>query len=415
MKNKSREIALQRAEVLKSKVQDYLDACKFIPDGLKNQNMIEQQKAKIMSILGATEADWNNWHWQLANRITDVNILAEILKLTEKAKEEIEAVATQYRWAISPYYLSLIEPDNPECPIYKQAVPQKLEIVNQSGELDPMREEFTNPAGSITRRYPDRLIVNVTNECGVYCRFCQRRRNIGQSDHHKPRSVLEESIQYIRENPEIRDVLITGGDPLTLTNSMLDWLLKEISSIPHVEFVRIGTRTLITMPQRITPALCDILKKYHPIYINTHFNHPLEITQTTKKAVNRLVMAGIPLGNQSVLLNKINNDKFVMRRLNHLLLTMLVRPYYIFHPKHVRGTDHFQCTVDEGIEVMEYLRGYTSGMAIPAYIINAPAGKGKTPILPNYLISRGKGYITLRTWEGEIINYPNGSGVRNQS
>ncbi len=407
MKGRGREISLKRADVLKSKIQDYLDVRDSIPDGFQRQEMIEVQKAKILKILGGTEEDWNNWHWQLANRISDVEVLSRVLNLTPEEKAEIKAVGVEYRWAISPYYLSLIDPADNRGPIYLLAVPQRVEVLDTLGDLDPMGEEFTNPAGSITRRYPDRLIINVTNECAMYCRFCQRRRNIGQTDRHRPKDVLEESIQYIRDNQEIRDVLITGGDPLTLSDKMIDWLLSELTSIPHVEYVRIGTRTLVTMPQRITPELCDILKKYHPIYINTHFNHPAEITEEAKVAAERLSSAGVPLGNQTVLLNGVNNDKFIMRKLNHLLLTIRVRPYYIFHPKHVRGTEHFVCSIDEGVEIMEYLRGYTSGMAIPAYIINAPGGKGKTPILPTYLISRGKDYVTIRTWEGEIIKYPN--------
>ncbi|MCK4257986.1 MAG: glutamate 2,3-aminomutase [Halanaerobiales bacterium] len=404
---RGREISLQRADVLKSRIQDYLDVQESIPDGFKRKMMIERQKKKILEILGGSEEDWKNWHWQLANRINDVDILGQVLKLSNKELEEIKAVGRKYRWTISPYYLSLIDPDDPKDPIYLMSLPQEVEILDQSGELDPMAEEYTNPAGSVTRRYPDRVVLNVTNECAMYCRFCQRRRNIGQVDCHKSRAILKESIQYIRENTEIRDVLITGGDPLTLTDTMIDWLLNEITSIPHVDYVRLGTRTLITMPQRITPELCDILKKYHPLYINTHFNHPIEITHEVKEAAERLVMSGVPLGNQAVLLNGVNNDKYVMKRLNHLLLKIRVRPYYIFHPKHVRGTSHFLCSIDEGIEIMEHLRGYTSGMAIPSYIVNAPGGKGKTPILPNYIISREKDYVTLRTWEGEIIQYPN--------
>lgn len=407
MKRKEREIALQRAEVLKSRIQDYLDVKEQIADGFQRQELINRQKAKVLSILQGTEEDWQNWHWQLANRISDVEILAEVLELTPEKKLEIAEVGQQFRWAVSPYYLSLINPADKSDPIFLMSVPQRIEILDHQGELDPMGEEFTNPAGSITRRYPDRLIINVTNECGMYCRFCQRRRNIGQTDQHKSRTVLAESIEYIRQNREIRDVLITGGDPLTLTDGMLDWLLNELTSIPHVEYVRLGTRVIVSMPQRITPELCDILQKYHPIYINTHFNHPLEITKEAKVATERLAMAGIPLGNQAVLLNNVNNDKYLMRKLNQLLLTIRVRPYYIFHAKHVLGTEHFVCSVDEGIEIMEYLRGYTSGLAIPSYIINAPGGKGKTPILPNYIISRGKDYVTIRTWEGEIIDYPN--------
>lgn len=407
MVEKERKIAVERANELRARIQDYLEAREGIPDGFKRDGQIRAQRELILNMLNATDEDWKDWKWQLANRISDVEILAKVLRLSEEEKKEVVEVGKQYRWAISPYYLSLIDPDvGLEDPIFLMAIPQEVEL-DESGDLDPMREEFTNPAGSITRRYPDRLIIKVTNECAMYCRFCQRRRDIGSTDCHKPRAILEESIQYVRENPEIRDVLVTGGDPFTLSDSVLDWLLNELTSITHLEYVRIGTRTLVTMPQRITPELCDILKKYHPIYINTHFNSPNELTYEAKEAAERLAMAGVPLGNQAVLLNGINNNKYVMKRLNQLLLTMRIRPYYIFHPKHVRGTTHFLCSIDEGMEIMEYLRGYTSGLAIPSYIVNAPGGKGKTPILPNYIISRGKDYVTLRTWEGEIIQYPN--------
>ena len=405
--NEGREIALERAETLKSRIEDYLEVRDEIADGFNRAEMIQKQKEKIMEVLGATEEDWQNWHWQLANRISDIGILSQILNLSKEQKEEIRMVGTKFRWAISPYYLSLIDPNDAKDPILLMSVPASMEILNKSGKLDPMAEEYTNPAGSITRRYPDRLIIKVTNECAMYCRFCQRRRNIGQVDKHEPKNVLKESVEYVRENREIRDVLITGGDPLTLSDNLIDWLLGELTSIEHVEYVRIGTRTLVTMPQRITPELCEILNKYHPIYINTHFNSPAEITEEAKAAAERLANAGVPLGNQAVLLNGVNNNKHVMKKLNHLLLKCRIRPYYIFHPKNVQGTTHFLCSVDEGMEIMEYLRGYTSGMAIPSYIINAPNGKGKTPILPNYILSRGKDYITLRTWEGEVIKYPN--------
>ncbi len=405
--DKQREISLKRAEQLKERIEDYVDVRKHISKGMEKKVILEQRKKEILTILGGTEEDWKDYKWQLKNRITNAKTLSKIIHLTEKEVNQINEVGKQFRWSISPYYLSLIDPDDKYDPIRLMSVPTHLETIDVQGDFDPMGEEYTNPAGSITRRYPDRLIINVTNECAMYCRHCQRRRNIGQVDEAKPRSIIQESIDYIRENEEIRDVLITGGDPLTLQDNTLEWIVKEIRSIPHVEYIRIGTRTLVTMPQRITDDLCNMLKKYHPIYINTHFNHPMEITQESKKACEKLANIGIPLGNQAVLLNGINNDKFVMRCLNQELLKCRVRPYYIFHAKHVVGTRHFNTSVDDGIEIMEYLRGYTSGLAVPTYIINAPKGKGKTPILPQYLISRGKDHIMIRTWEGEVVKYEN--------
>lgn len=402
MDDKNR-VSLERAKELKSRIEDYIKIKDSIPKGLEQEEQINKRKNNILNILGASESDWNNYKWQLSNRITDVDTLAKILNLTQKEIDSIREVQSQFRWAISPYYLSLIDPNDSYDPIKLMSIPTYIELDDEISDLDPMGEEFTNPAGSITRRYPDRLIINVTNECAMYCRHCQRRRNIGQEDCQKSRDIIKESIDYVRNNEEIRDVLITGGDPLTLNDSMLEWIISELRSIKHVDYIRLGSRTLVTMPQRITDEFCDMIKKYHPIYINTHFNHPMEITKETKEACEKLANSGVPLGNQAVLLNGVNNDKYLMRALNHELLKVRVKPYYIFHSKHVKGTSHFNTSVDEGMEIMEYLRGYTSGMAIPTYIINAPKGKGKTPLLPQYLISKGSDYIMIRTWEGEVV------------
>lgn len=401
--NEETRVSLERADVLKHKIDDYMLARKSISRGLELEDVIQGRKKKILNILNGTEEDWNNYKWQLSNRITDVDTLSKILDLSEKEKQNINEVASKFRWAISPYYLSLIDPKDPYDPIKLLSIPMKVELNDDENDLDPMNEKYTNPAGCITRRYPDRLIINVTNECAMYCRHCQRRRNIGQTDSHNSKAMIQESIDYIRENEEIRDVLVTGGDSLTLKDDMLEWILSELKSISHVDYIRLGSRTLVTMPQRVTDDLCNMLKKYHPIYINTHFNHPMEITEESKKACEKLANAGVPLGNQAVLLNGINNDKFIMKSLNHELLKIRVKPYYIFQSKHVKGTRHFNTSVDSGIEIMEYLRGYTSGLAIPTYIINAPKGGGKTPILPQYLISKGTDYLMMRTWEGNVV------------
>ncbi|XMB72589.1 glutamate 2,3-aminomutase [Mycoplasmatota bacterium WC30] len=406
MKTK-REVSIKRSEELKAKAQDYLRTRKLIPKGLEKNREIIARKKIILKILDASEENWNDWHWQLKNRITDVDSLSKFIDLTQKEKKDISEVSKVYRWAISPYYLSLIDPDNITDPIRLIAIPTIFELIEGINELDPMGEDYTNPCAAITRRYPDRLIINVTNECASYCRYCQRRRNISSEDRATPKTEIIKSIEYIRENEEIRDVLITGGDPMTLSNHVLEWILQELKAIPHVEYVRIGTRVPVTMPQRITAELCNMLKKYHPIYINTHFNHPMEVTESSKLACENLANAGIPLGNQTVLLNGINNDKFTMRCLNHELLKIRVKPYYMFHAKKVKGTLHFNTSIDDGIEIMEHLRGYTSGLAIPTYIVNAPLGKGKTPILPQYVLSRGKDYVIIRTWEGNVIKYKN--------
>ncbi|HPZ43126.1 MAG TPA: glutamate 2,3-aminomutase [Bacillota bacterium] len=400
-------IALNRAAELKERISDYLEEKETIKTGFDLENIILENKKRILNIFNATWKDWQNWRWQLSNRIHDVATLSKIFCINKETSLNIKKVGLKYRWSISPYYASLFYERNTTDPIWKQAVPSIDELV-ETGQSDPMAEEYTSPAPCITRRYPDRLIINITNQCAMYCRHCQRRRNIGEVDRHKPNSAIRKALQYIRENREIRDVLITGGDALLLSDSYLDWLLTELDRIKHVEIKRIGTRTPVTMPQRITRELCSILKKHPPLYINTQFNHPREITRDAALACEMLVNAGVVLGNQAVLLKGINNTPSIMKKLNHELLKIRVRPYYIFHAKQVKGTGHFITSVDDGIKIMEKLRGYTSGLAVPSYIINTPNGYGKTPVLPQYILDRDEECISLRTWEHRVIKYPNG-------
>ena len=404
--NEKRIISLKRAEELKSRIKDYTMKKNSIKTGFTHSEMIKENKRRIMKVLNASEKEWDDWKWQLSNRITDVHTLAKILNLSDEEIHQIDMIGKKFRWAISPYYASLMDPDDPFCPVRRQAVPS-IEEMDEAGEEDPMAEEFTSPVEGITRRYPDRLIVKVTNQCAMYCRHCQRRRCIGQKDLALPMAALRKCVEYIRNEEEIRDVLITGGDALLISQKNLEWLLSELHEIPHVEIIRIGTRTHVTMPQIITKELCDVLSKYPPIYLNTHFNHPMEITEDAKKATDMLCSAGVVLGNQAVLLKGINDDVHIMKKLNQELLKIRIRPYYIFHPKEVVGTAHFKVKVQKGMEIMEKLRGYTSGLAIPTYIINAPNGKGKTPILPNYILSWEENKIELRNWEGEVFYYPN--------
>ncbi|MDD2534386.1 MAG: KamA family radical SAM protein [Eubacteriales bacterium] len=395
-----------RSQHLHEKIDDYLQALPHIRTGLNHADQIQVRQTSLRQKMNASQAQWDDYRWQLANRIDNVQDLRKYLPLDQTTLDEIAKVSQQYRFAISPYYLSLIDPEDPHCPIRRQAVPS-IEEMNPEGVLDPMDEEHSSPVPGVTRRYPDRLIIKVTNLCGMYCRFCQRRRLIGEVDQSESDQVLQQAIQYIREQPEIRDVLITGGDALMLSDRVLDKLLTELHAIPHVEIVRLGTRTPVTLPQRITPELVAMLKRHHPLYVNTHFNSPAEITHEAKLACDRLADAGIPLGNQMVLLNGVNNHKFTVRRLNQLLLTLRVKPYYIFHPKTVRGTSHFWVRLEEGLEIMESLRGYTSGMAIPTYIVNGPGGLGKTPLIPNYLLYIGKDKAVFRNWENENFEIEN--------
>jgi KamA family protein len=282
-KEEKRQISLRRAVELKSRITDYLEVRDTIPCGLERQDALRKNKEKILNLLGGKEEDWDNWKWQMANRITTVDALAKIVPLSTKEQGQIKEVGKRYRWAISPYYASLMLGESPGDPVRLQAVPSYEELVPGSGKEDPMAEEFTSPAPCITRRYPDRLIINVTNVCGMYCRHCQRRRNIGETDQHNSLANLEAALKYVRQNPEIRDVLVTGGDALLLSDDILDWLLTELDNIPHVEIKRLGTRTPVTMPQRITPELCDVLAKHPPIYINTQFNHPQEVTKEAER------------------------------------------------------------------------------------------------------------------------------------
>lgn len=400
-----RQYALRRAEKLKQMVTPYLKQASTIPTGFLSSEMFESRRAQILNYFGASLDDWENWHWQMTHRISDPPVLDTLLPLADTQRQEILRVGKTFRWAISPYYLSLMDDRDPFDPIRLQGLPSQAELFDDFGEEDPMGEELTSPAPSITRRYPDRLIINVTNMCAMYCRHCQRRRNIGETDTHSPRVQLEEALDYIRANPEIRDVLVTGGDSLLLSDQTLDWLLGELHAIPHVEIKRLGTRVPVTLPMRITDELCTILAKYPPLYINTQFNHPKEVTKDAKKAADKLIAAGVVLGNQAVLLKGINTQPQVMKKLNQELLKIRVRPYYIFHAKNVKGTRHFVPRIQEGIEIIEQLRGHTSGLAVPTYIINAPKGGGKTPISPQYLVSLDENKAVLRTWEGKYIQY----------
>ena len=412
--HRNRDESLRRAKELRERIADYLEARTQIRSGRELRDQLRQRRDRILGLLGGREEDWNDWRWHMRNRISDVSVLRQILDLSDHDVESITRVGTTHRWSISPYYASLIDPDDRRDPVFLQAVPTHHEL-SEEGDPDPMSEETTSPAASTTRRYPDRMIIKVTNQCPMYCRHCQRRRAIGEVGRNTPKEHLVRAISYIRQNPEIRDVLITGGDALMLSDSTLDWLLTELDRIPHVEIKRLGTRTLATLPQRITEGLCRMLERHHPLYVNTQFNSPVEVTDEAAEAADRLSRAGIPLGNQAVLLQGVNNDEHVMKKLNHELLKIRIRPYYLFHPKCVRGTVHFRCRVEEGLHIMEKLRGYTSGLAVPTYIINAPGGLGKTPMLPEYLLSWDADSITIRTWENKVIKYPNYRGRLNSA
>lgn len=398
-------MAQQRARELKKLAAEFLAARPHIATGFTIQEEAQEIKARILKFFEATEDDWQNWRWQLKNRITDATTLSRFIRLTSKEIDQVNQVGQQFRWAISPYYVSLMSSTDSWGPIRRQSIPSVLELKDCQGVDDPSAEEFTSPVDAVVRRYPDRLIINTTNQCATFCRHCQRRRNIGKNDRHAKRSQLREALTYIKENEEIRDVIITGGDPLLLADGTIEWLLSELNKIEHVEIKRIGTRTLVTMPQRITKELCEIIEKYPPIYFNTQFNHPREVTPDAAEACDTLIKAGAVISNQSVLLKGINNDSHVMKLLNQELLKIRVRPYYLFQAKPVRGIFHFITPIREGLELLRKLHGYTSGLAVPNYVVSAPGGLGKVQVSGSNVCETPDGEIFLKTWEGKIVGY----------
>ncbi|MFZ5597284.1 MAG: lysine 2,3-aminomutase [Bacillota bacterium] len=360
----------------------------------------------VVKYFNASAEEWNNWRWQLSNRITDIKSLSRLVELTHQEKEEISACLKKFRMAITPYYASLISPSDRNCPIRLQAVPRIEELTTSRGDMkDPLHEDIDSPVAGLTHRYPDRALLLVTDTCSMYCRHCTRRRLAGQQDKAMPVSRLDRAIAYIKNNSAIRDVVISGGDPLTLSDGHIEGILRKLRSIRHVEIIRIGTRTPVVLPQRITPGLCSMLGKYHPVWINTHFNHPSEITPESAQACARLAGAGIPLNNQSVLLKGINDRADVMKKLVQKLLKIRVRPYYLYQCDLSEGIGHFRTPVSAGIEIMENLRGHTSGLAVPTFVVDAPGGGGKIPLMPNYLLSQGQGKTVLRNFEGNIYVY----------
>jgi lysine 2,3-aminomutase len=401
-----RSIALQRSAEVRSLDEEYFKLRNQIPTGLKMGDIFRARREHILRILGGTEEEWHDYRWQLKNRIGKVDVLSEILNLSDEEQSHIRSTGDMYRWAISPYYASLMDPDNRKCPVRMQAVPSIKEYLDESDVSDPMIIKYNSPAPLISRLYPDRLIINVTNACAMFCRHCLRRKDIEFADVTYPAEMLDQAIDYVKRNPEIRDVLLTGGDALALSNDKLDYILTELDKIPHLEIKRLGSRMPCVMPQRITPELCRMLEKHDPIYLSTQFNHPLEVTEEAKEAIDRLTRCGIIVRDQTVLLKGINNDKHVMKKLMQELLRIKVVPYYIFNCKKVEGIRHFRPPIAEGIEIIEHMRGYTSGMAVPTFIITAPDGRGKTPMYPQYLLQPGvHGKALIRTWGGHVLEY----------
>ncbi len=353
--------------------------------------------------------NWKDWKWQLRNSIKSIEQVERLtgIQFSDKEKAGYNKTLKKFPLSITPYYLSLIKKDNyRHDPIFKQSFLDSRELIVSNSEMgDPLSEDRDSPVPGITHRYPDRVLLLVSNVCAMYCRHCTRKRKVGDRDYIPAKSQIKNGIAYIKNTPQIRDVLLSGGDPFLLSDDYLNWILTELRAIPHVEVIRIGTRTPVVLPYRITDDLVDMLKKHHPIWINTHFNHPRELTLSARESLSKLADAGIPLGNQSVLLADINDCPRIMKSLVHKLVKNRVRPYYLYQCDLSEGLSHFRTPVGKGIEIMESLIGHTSGFAVPTFVVDAPGGGGKIPLMPNYIISWSTNKVILRNYEGVITSY----------
>lgn len=348
---------------------------------------------------------WSDWRWQMSNRLNTVGELANVLELSESERKALEA-RNLFRVDVTPYFASLIDPNDPYDPVRRQIIPTDREMVPFSSMMeDSLAEDRHSPVPGLVHRYPDRVLMLVTTQCASYCRYCTRSRIVGDPTQTFSRHEFEAQIDYIQRTPQVRDVLLSGGDPLVLAPKLLEEIISRIRAIPHVEIIRIGSRVPVFLPMRVTPELCDMLQKYHPFWMNIHVNHPNEITPELAEACDRLTRAGIPLGNQSVLLAGVNDSVHIQRNLVHELVKMRVRPYYLYQCDLVEGAGHFRTSVARGIEIIEGLRGHTSGFAVPHFIVDAPGGGGKIPVMPNYVISQSPGKVVLRNYEGYITTY----------
>jgi lysine 2,3-aminomutase len=354
----------------------------------------------------ATQEEWDDWRWQLRHRVTRAEPLKLILNLSPEEIEAIEASKGRMATAITPYFAKLMDRNDSNCPIRRQAIPTMAEFHLSPADLfDPCAEDENSPVHGLVHRYPDRVLLLVTDKCAVYCRYCTRRRMVGSSEKCITPQELDEAVAYIQATKKVRDVLISGGDPLLFEDDHLESILAKVRKVPHVEIIRIGTRVPVTLPQRITPSLTAMLKKYHPLWISIHFSHPKEITKETRRACAMLAEVGIPLGSQTVLLRGINDRPVVMKRLMHELLKIRVRPYYIYQCDLAMGTEHFRTPIAVGINIIEKLRGHTTGYAVPSFVIDAPGGGGKIPVGPTYMISQDKGKMVLRNYQGKVFEY----------
>lgn len=361
----------------------------------------------------ATPQQWNDWKWQLKNRITTLKQLEDRLLLSPEERAGVLLSGSKLSLAVTPHFFNLIEHENPECPVRRQVIPRVEETRTSPFEMaDPCGEDSHMPVPGLVHRYPDRVLFLVTDRCASYCRYCTRSRVVSGAGEQELHTDFEEAFRYLTEHTEVRDVLFSGGDPLLFSDDKLEKLLHRVRSIPHIEFVRLGSRVPIFLPQRITPELCAMLQKYHPLWMSVHVNHPRELTIEVKEALERLANHGIPLGNQSVLLRGVNDDAATMKTLVQKLLLCRVRPYYLYQLDLIKGSSHLKVPVQKGIEIIEALRGHTTGYAVPQYVIDAPGGGGKTPINPGYSLYHDEEKIVIRNYEGKVFEYPeNGTPV----
>ncbi len=354
-----------------------------------------------------SDKEWKDWQWQIANRIRNYEQLNRIIRLSSEERGALENYHSHLPLGITPYYMSLIQADNPYQPIRRTVVPTIHELIKSDGEADdPLGEEHQSPIPGLVHRYPDRALLLVLDFCSTYCRYCTRSRVVGHGAIHPSRSRLEKAIEYIRHTPTIRDVLLSGGDPLTLGDEKLEWILKNLRTIPHIDIIRIGTKIPAVLPQRVNKKLTRMLKKYHPLWMSLHFAHPEECTEESYRACGMLSDAGIPLGSQTVLLKEINDNVATMRSLMHHLMRMRVRPYYLYQCDPISGSAHFRTRVEKGLEIIRGLRGFTSGYAVPTYVIDAPGGGGKVPLMPDYVAGRNGDQLILRNYEDNLYSYP---------
>jgi lysine 2,3-aminomutase len=353
-----------------------------------------------------SDALWNDWHWQQRERVTRLQQLEQVIRVTDDERRAAVETEAEFQMGITPYYAALMDPDDPSCPIRLQSVPKMEETFVSAEDLeDPLAEERDMPTPGITHRYPDRVLFYTTHNCPVYCRHCTRKRKVADPTTAAAKKQIEDSLAYIEKHAEVRDVVISGGDPLSLSDERLDYILGRLRAIPHVEIFRLGTRNLVTLPQRVTDDFVHMLREHHPVYVNTHFNHPKECTAEAFEAARRIADAGCPIGNQMVLLKGVNDDPALVKELNHKLLLMRIRPYYIYQCDLAKGISHFRTPVEAGIRIIENLRGHTSGLAVPQLVIDAPHGGGKIPVNPNYVVRRdGKRWV-LRNYAGNEYEY----------